>query len=103
MKEQRITRFHDNVDQWEVFRPFEEFRDAFLVGTGLLAREDVIDPPAYVRILDHLQTAVLPRAFVHGNKGTRELWRQDSVLIPVAVILVPGPGAAGPGILQDHL
>src|SRR5471030_1655871 len=56
-----------------------------------------------VRAADHLQAAVLFGGRIHRDRGAAEEREQNAVLIPIAVVLVPGPGAAGPGVLHDHL
>src|SRR5439155_5712678 len=52
---------------------------------------------------DHLQAAVLTVAWIDGDEGAGEQRGQHAVLVPVAVVLVPGPRAADLGVLEDHL
>src|SRR5208337_2555351 len=45
---------------------------------------------------------VLPRGRVHGDKSAREQRGQNSVLVPVAIVLVPCPCAANLRVFHDH-
>ena len=100
MEEEGIAGLHLDVDQGQ---PLEDLLDAVHVGAGLLAGQDVIDPAQAVRALDHLQAAVLPGARIDRDEDAHEVGEEDAVLVPVAVILVPGPGPADLGVLHDHL
>ena len=84
-------------------RRFSASLDALAVRAGLVAGEDVIDAAEVVRALDHLQAAVLARGRVDRDEGAAQQREQDAVLIPVAVVLVPRPGAADARVLHDHL
>ena len=68
--------------------------DALQVGPGLVADLAVIDPAQVVRALEHLQAAVLLGGPVHGDQAAGQVREQAAVVVPVAVILVPFPGAA---------
>src|SRR5690606_9243349 len=83
--------------------PLEDRLDPLHVGAGLVAREDVIDSPEVVRARNHLEAAVLARRLIDRDARAHEERSKDAVLIPVAVVLVPGPRPAHARILHDHL
>jgi hypothetical protein len=56
-----------------------------------------------MRAFDDLQAAVLARSGVNGDEGAGQEREEDAVLIPVAVVLMPGPRAANARVLHDHL
>ena len=63
----------------------------------------MLDPAQPVRSANHLQAAVAPVGAVDGDVAARHVWEKAAVVVPVAVILVPLPGAADPGLLHHHL
>src|SRR6516164_3597701 len=53
--------------------------------------------------LEDLQAAVLTRGPIDGDHAACQHWIEATVVVPVAVVLMPLPGAAGARLLQDHL
>jgi len=100
MEKDRVSRRHLAVD---FFEPLLRLGDALAVGPGLIAGGDVVDPSHFVRALQNLETAVLPRRRIDRDHDAAEIGKEEAVLIPVAVILMPGPGPADAGVFQDHL
>src|SRR5208282_5062518 len=100
VEEKHIAGIHLDVDKRETL---EDSGDAFLVGAGLLSRQYVVDSSEQMRTLDHLKAAVFASGCIDRNGCAAEIGRKDAVLIPVTVVLMPGPGAAGLRIFHDHL
>src|SRR5205085_6526644 len=82
---------------------FEGVGHSIGVGAGLIAGEDVVDAAEVVGAAEDLEAAILAGGGVDGDEGAGEEREQDAVLIPVAVVLMPGPGATDAGVLHDHL
>src|SRR5438045_1150695 len=85
--------------------PLEELLQlwyALRVGAGLVADASVREPAQQVRAAQYLQAAVLAGRRVKGHEGAHETRENEALVIPVAVILMPLPGAAGVGLLQHH-
>ena len=72
---------------------------------GLTKREyfagkAMIDAPQFVRAFNHLETSIFPGGRRDSHHDRNELVRKhELVFIPVAVVLVPFPGAAHFGFL----
>lgn len=100
MIEERIARLHLDVDQGKAL---DDLFDPVPIGAGLPSGEHVVDPAQAVRALDHLEAAVLPGARIDGYENADQVGKEDAILVPVALILVPGPGTADFGNFHDHL
>src|ERR1700730_1855263 len=100
VKEEHITGIHLDVDKRETL---EDSGDAFLVGAGLISRQYVVDSSEQMRTLDDLKATVFASGWIDSNGCAAEIGRKDAILIPVTVVLMPGPGAAGLRIFHDHL
>ena len=72
MKEEHVAGIHFDVDQ---FHAFQDFSNAFDIGTGLVAGQLVMDPATVMGAPDDLQTTVLPRGRVTGDEGTDQVRR----------------------------
>ena len=99
VEEQRVAGRHLDMHQFEAL---ERFGHALMVGAGLIAGEGVIDAAEVMRAPDHLQAAILARGRVDRDERAAQEREEDAVLIPVAVVLVPRPGAADARVLHDH-
>ena len=73
------------------------------VGPHLRAVPAVLDPAQAVRTPDDLEAPVPPVGPVHRDVTTGHVGIQRLVVVPVAVVLVPFPRAADPGLLDHHL
>ena len=62
----------------------------------------VFDPPHLVTALEDLKAAVLTGRRVDRDRDAQQVGVQAAVLVPIAVILVPIPGAAATGTLERH-
>jgi hypothetical protein len=100
MEEERVSRLHLDVHEWQALR---DFRDPFGIGSRLIAGQHVVHSSAEVGALENLEAAVLPCGGVYRNEDAHEIRIQDAVSVPIAVVLVPGPGPSDPGLLHDHL
>src|ERR1700730_1700133 len=100
VEEEHIAGIHLGVDKRETV---EDRGDAFLVGAGLTSRQYVVDSSEQMRTLDDLKAAVFASGWIDSNGCAAEIGRKDAILIPVTVVLMPGPGAAGLRIFHDHL
>jgi hypothetical protein len=88
------------VDQ---FQPFDGHMNALRIGSGLIADFDVIHASNVVGATKDLQAAVLLRRSIDGNHAARQIRQQAAVVVPVSVILVPGPGAPDARFFENHL
>src|SRR6185369_15337308 len=75
----------------------------FGVSASLFTVTAMFDPAQEMRSSQHLQTTVLARVGIHRDKDRRHVGEQTTVLIPVTVVLMPGPRAAGARFLDAHL
>ena len=100
VEEEGVARLELAVDPLE---PLEGGGDALGVGAGLIADRAVIDPAHLVRALQDLEASVGAGRAIDGDQATGQVGEQAAVFVPVAVILVPLPGAADPRLLEDHL
>ena len=101
VEEQGVAGLH--LDVHERACRLQDLLHPLAVGPGLVAGQDVVDPPAVVRAANHLQAAVLAGARSTAMKTLTRSRQQHAVLVPVAVILVPRPRPADLGVLHDHL
>ena len=91
VEEQGISRLHFNVDE---IQSFKNLLYALHIGPGLIACQNMFDPPQPMRPANDLEAAILPVCAVYGNVGAGQIRKQDAILIPLAIILVPGSCAA---------
>jgi hypothetical protein len=63
----------------------------------------MLGPAWLVRSTDDLQTAVFLCRTIDGDVVAGEMGKEDSVLIPVAVVLMPGPRATNLRVLHNPL
>ena len=68
-----------------------------------LAYRSMVDATQFVRAAEDLQTAVFGGCLVKGDDSLRLPWVDKALVIIVAVVLMPLPGAAGTFVLQYHL
>ena len=61
----------------------------------------VVDAADQVRALQHFQAAVFTRGPVDGDQTTSQERKEAAVVVPVAVVLVPFPSAAGERLLEN--
>ena len=76
------------------FQPLAGDLHALGIGTSLIADLHVIHAADMVRTAEHLQAAVLFRRPVDGDHAAGQIRKQAAVVVPVSVVLVPGPGTA---------
>src|ERR1700732_4254327 len=100
VKEEDIAGIHLNVDNRKTL---EDCGNAFLVGTGLISRQHMVDSSEQLSPLDHLKAAIFASGWIDSDERAAEIGCQDAILIPVTVVLMPGPGATGPRIFHYHL
>ena len=75
----------------------------FHIGPGLIADFAVIDS---AQRCEPLRTSRQPFSFVARSTAIMQLakcGKQAAVVVPVAIVLVPFPSAAGPRLLENHL
>ncbi len=73
------------------------------VGSGLIADFAVFDAAQQVRAFENFEAAVFAGRPIDGDQATRQLREQAAVVIPVAIVLVPFPSAAGPRLFENQL
>src|ERR1700747_1828635 len=100
VKEEAIAGIHLNVDNRKTL---EDCGNAFLVGAGLISRQHVVDSSEQMSPLDHLEAAIFASGRIDSNERAAEVGCEDAILIPVTVVLMPGPGATGLRIFHYHL
>ncbi len=100
MKKQGVAGVHNTVNQL-VTLPGDIH--PLHVRASLVAGQNVVHAPHFVAALEHLHAAVFFRSRVHGDGHAAQIRRQHPVLVPVTVVLVPGPGATDFGVFHDHL
>ena len=100
MEEESVARFENAVDEFEAF---EGVLDALGIGAGLVTEAAMLDAANFVGAADDLQAAVFAGVGIDGDHDRGHVGKEAAVLIPVAVILVPVPCAAGEGFLDAHL
>src|SRR5258708_11730555 len=100
VEEEHIAGIHFDVYKR---RTLEDSGDAFLIGAGLFSRQYVVDSSEQMRTLDDLKAAVFTSGWIDSNGCAAEIRRKNAILIPVTVVLMPGPRAAGLRIFHDHL
>ena len=52
---------------------------------------------------ENLQAAILDGGIIDRDHHGAEVGKKDPVLIPITIVLMPGPGTADLGILENHL
>src|SRR5690554_5016372 len=62
----------------------------------------MVDAPHFMGAINDLEAAVRFGGLVDSNHHTAEVRKKQTVLIPVAIILMPCPGASHLGIFQYH-
>jgi hypothetical protein len=100
VEKDRVARLHFAVN---FFEPLFRFGDPLAIGPGLVAGENVVDAAHLVRALEHLEASVFACRRIDRDHHAAEIRKEDAILIPIAVVLMPGPGPTGAGVLQDHL
>src|SRR5260221_9188550 len=100
VEEEDIAGIHLNVDNRKTL---EDCGNAFLVGTGLISRQHVVDSSEQMSPLDHLKAAIFASGWIDSDERAAEIGCKDAILIPVTVVLMPGPGATGLRIFHYHL
>src|ERR1700731_919776 len=100
VEEEHIAGIHLGVDKRETL---ENSGDAFLVGAGLISRQHMVDSSEQMGSLDDLKAAVFTSGGIDSNGCAAEVGGKDAILIPVTVVLMPGPCATGLRIFHDHL
>ncbi len=91
VEKQDIARIHFDVHEFEALLGMP---DAVEIGSGLIAGKDVIDAAHEVGAFEDLKAAVFAGRRIDGDGGTGQEREEHAVLVPVAIILMPGPGAA---------
>lgn len=100
MEENGGAGFHFTIDEFE---PFKSGLDAFGIGAGLIADGAVIHAAQAVGTTNDLEAAIFARGGIDGDHATGEVGRETAVVVPVAIVLMPSPGSASVGFLEDHL
>ena len=100
VEKENIARLQFHINE---LQHFEGGLGPLRIGSGLLAIAAVLDPAQEVGAFEHLHAAVLARVRIDGDEGRGHVGEKTSVLIPIAVVLMPGPGAAGQRLLDTHL
>ena len=92
VEEEDIAGIHLNVDNRKTFK---DCRNAFLFGSGLISRQHVVDSSKQMSPLDHLKAAIFASGWIDRYERAAEIGCKDAILIPITVVLMPGPGATG--------
>src|ERR1700757_1540922 len=100
VEEEDIAGIHLNVDNRKTL---EDCGNAFLVGAGLISRQHVVDSSEQMSPLDHLKAAIFASSWIDSYERAAEIGCKDAILIPITVVLMPGPGATGLRIFHYHL
>src|ERR1700757_4223204 len=100
VEEEDIAGIHLNVDNRKTL---EDCGNAFLVGACLISRQHVVDSSEQMSPLDHLKAAIFAIGWIDSNERAAEIGCKDPILIPITVVLMPGPGATGLRIFHYHL
>jgi hypothetical protein len=70
---------------------------------ALAGNGHVINAAEQMRSLHHLQAAVRAGGAVECDLAAREMWEDAAVVVPVAVVLMPLPGATDERLLRGEL
>src|ERR1700747_2478767 len=100
VKEEAIAGIHLNVDNRKTL---EDCRNTFLFGSGLISRQHVVDSSKQMSPLDHLKAAIFASGWIDSYERAAKIGCKDAILIPITVVLMPGPGATGLRIFHYHL
>ncbi|OPZ06532.1 MAG: hypothetical protein BWZ08_02264 [candidate division BRC1 bacterium ADurb.BinA292] len=100
VEEQGCSGLHFAVDQ---LAHFPGLLHPFQIGAGLIADQLVRNPSNLVGALENLQAAVLTRGAIDRDQAAQHVGIEITGFVPVTVILMPDPGAAGPRFLEHHL
>jgi len=87
----------------DLIEPLANDLDTLGVGPGLVTDRAVVDASEVVRAGDHLQATVVASRGIDCDQAADQQRVQAGGVVPVAVVLVPGPSPPGPGILEDQL
>ena len=93
VEEEHIAGIHFDVDKRETL---EDSGNAFLIGAGLVSGQYMVDSSEQMRTLDHLKAAVFASGSIDSNRCAAEIGGEDTILIPVTVVLMPGPNDFAP-------
>lgn len=96
MEEYRVARFHLTFHPIETFF---RFGDSLEICPGLFPSESVIDPPHAVRPFQYFEASVFRRCRIDRDHDTTEVGKKEPVLIPISIVLMPGPGSTDQRIL----
>jgi hypothetical protein len=100
VEKEGITRLQFAVNQ---LHPLQCGFDPLQIRRRLCPGFAMIDSPHSMRSSDDLQAAIFLGGLVQGDQATGHIREQATIVVPVAVILMPGPGSPDLGILQNHL
>src|SRR5262249_48318943 len=100
MEKEGGAGLHLDIDEVEIC---QDFLHSCLVGSRLFAGQYMIDPAEFMRAADYLKASVFSRRRINCDVHAGEQRKEHSVLVPVSVVLMPGPGAPDLGIFHDHL
>ena len=100
MEEKRRTGRHFTMN---MLQSLSGHFDAFRVSACLTSKAAVLDPSHSVGAPENLKAAILPCSWVNCYKATCHIWKQASILIPIAIVLMPFPCPADARLFQDDL
>ena len=72
--------------------------DAFLICAGLVTALDMIDSAHFVGPAYDLKATVGLCCVINSDHATGHVRKKTTVVVPVAIILMPRPCAADPGL-----
>src|ERR1043165_6660564 len=100
VEKQSVTRIEFDIDQ---LQHFHSFLRALGVRAGLLAITAMLNAPHQMRAFEDLHAPVLPRVRIDRDTDRCQVGKKATVLIPISIILMPGPGPAGVRLFDAHL
>src|SRR5579883_1330813 len=100
VKDQNVSGLHLDINELEAFQGGFKM---LLLDIGLVVLADMVQAAELVRPLEHLQAAILARRLVQGDIDAHHVRREAAVVVPIAEILMPFPGAAFMRLLHGHL
>ena len=100
MEEERVAGLEFHVNE---LHHLHGFVCALGVSAGLVAVTAMFDTAHFVGAFQNLQATVGAGVGIDGNEGGAHVGPEAAVLVPVTVILMPTPRAAGARLLDAHL
>lgn len=99
MEKQGVTWSHVDI---EMLQAFGGLQDAVDVCACLVTGQDMVDAAQAMGSPQNLKATILPGRRIDGYHDAAEIREEQTILVPISIVLMPGPGATGFGVLENH-